>query len=220
MIEAESRRERRASARRYDQTWFDSGQRSAALAFVRGRIGRARFYVLVADPLFGPPQILQFLHAVPRVDVTITILTSRLAFESEGDDHSEAELPGRKAPSSRSPSQSRRRSPRIQDSKAHRIDDFRSAMRTFEKRGIKNAEAFVLTARPPALHDCFLVIDDVVWSLGNSLKALGDSASLILQVPDSEPVLKQLERLKAQATSFDTYAEPRREALSSRNKEG
>jgi hypothetical protein len=83
VFEAEARRERRATARRYDQTWFESGERSAALAFVRSRIARARSYVLVADPYFGARQILQFLHAVPRIDVSFTILTSRLAFENE-----------------------------------------------------------------------------------------------------------------------------------------
>jgi len=53
IVEAEVRRGKRAQARRYDQTWFDHGQRSAALAFIRSRIGRARRYVLVADPYFG-----------------------------------------------------------------------------------------------------------------------------------------------------------------------
>jgi hypothetical protein len=42
---------------------------------------------MVADPYFGARQILQFLHAVPRTQIEFTILTSRLAFESE---HAEA----------------------------------------------------------------------------------------------------------------------------------
>ena len=88
----------KATARRYDQTWFESGERSAALAFVRSRIARARSYVLVADPYFGARQILQFLHAVPRIDVSFTILTSRLAFENEDSEPSGVSANGRNEP--------------------------------------------------------------------------------------------------------------------------
>ena len=83
VIEAEERRTRRTVAKRYKQTWFDGGQREEAVSFLRGQIARARLSVMVADPYFGARQILQFLHAVPRTQIDFTILTSRLAFESE-----------------------------------------------------------------------------------------------------------------------------------------
>lgn len=83
MVEAEQRRIRRAAARQHRQTWFDGGQREKAISFLQGQLARARISVIVADPYFGARQILQFLHAVPRTQIDFTILTSRLAFESE-----------------------------------------------------------------------------------------------------------------------------------------
>ena len=198
---AESRRERRAQARRYDQTWFKDGDRDSALKFIRTRIGRAREKVLVADPYFSGNQLVQFLHAVPRTDVQLTILTSRLAFEAErppdkietatGSD----ELEGAMSPKAKA--------------EQSLLKQFSVAMETFKQRGIENASALVLTGRVPRLHDRFLVVDGNVWFLGNSLNALGDRASLILQVPDPEPVLERLLDMSLTALSFDDYLKRR-----------
>jgi hypothetical protein len=206
VFEAEARRERRAQARRYEQTWFDHDGRDEALKFIRTRIGRARNYVLVADPYFGARQVMQFLHDVPRIDVQLTILTSRLAFDSDsGDD-------GEKAASeiaTSSPPDEITVRPKAR-TELRRLKEFSQSMATFKDRGIENAVAFVLPEKTPQLHDRFLVIDDSVWFLGNSLNALGDRASLILQVPDSEPILSRLEEMRKKAITFDEYHERRR----------
>lgn len=55
------------------------------------------------------------------------------------------------------------------------------------------------------LHDRFLVIDDTVWFLGNSLNTLGDKASLIVKLPNPDEVIDQLEGMLDQAISFDDY---------------
>jgi hypothetical protein len=68
----------------------------------------------------------------------------------------------------------------------------------------------VLIGKTPPLHDRFLVIDDEVLFLGNSLNALGDRASLILSVPDSEPILAKLRAMATSALPFETYASQRR----------
>lgn len=213
VIQAEAARGRRAEAKRYDQTWFDHGQRSAALVFIRTRISRARDYVLVADPYFGGRQALQFLHAVPRIEVDLTILTSRLAFEGEETEDAAARAQDNKKSEGTYIGANGSRSRKKRDAEARRLADFTASMATFNKRGMKNASAFVLLRKIPPLHDRFLVIDGTVWFLGNSLNALGDRASLILQVPDSEPIVERLLRMKAQALSFEDYAERRRKAL-------
>jgi hypothetical protein len=210
VFEAEERRDRRALARRYDQTWFDSGTRSAAIEFVRRRVGQARFDVLVADPYFGGTQVLQFLHAVHRIDVRFTILTSRLAFESD-EPPGPATRKGRNAPQATSPNK--------RDAEKKRLEAFAAATGTFERRGIKNAEVLVLTGKVPPLHDRFFVVDERVWFLGNSLNALGERASLILQVPDPEPVIHRLHALRRQALPFEEYAK-RRQAARARKKKG
>jgi hypothetical protein len=203
VIEAEERRERRALARRYDQIWFDSGMRSSAIDFVRSRVGQARFEVMVADPYFGGAQVLQFLHAVHRIDVRFTILTSRLAFESE-------EASGRIAPEEETevPARSTVR----RNNEQRRLGAFAAAIGTFARRGITDAEALVLTGKVPPLHDRFLVVDERVWFLGNSLNALGERASMILQPPDPEPVIQRLQALRRRALTFDEYAKRRQAA--------
>ena len=211
VFEAEQRRQRRAQARRYDQTWVDNGQRDEALQFIRSRIARARSHVLVADPYFGAQQILQFLHAVPNIDVELTILTSKLAFG--GGNYTEEDCPTQ-IDEGLIPGLSEKS--RAEQS---RLGRFSRHMATFKKRGIKNASALVLVGKKLPLHDRFLVIDDTVWFLGNSLNALGQRASLILQVPDGEPILTRLKEMQKRAISFDKYFEQRRNA-SLRQKRG
>jgi len=58
----------------------------------------------------------------------------------------------------------------------------------------------------------------VVWFLGNSLIALGERASLILQVPDSEPIVERLRRMEEAAPTFEDYAKRRRKTSSGRAK--
>lgn len=200
IVGAASQRERKAQAKRYHQTWFDDGARDEALTYIRTRIRLAQSHVLVADPYFGAKQLLQFLHAVARTDISITILTSRLAFESQF-----AEVSPRPAISTH------RQGVRTQKARAEvaRARDFESGMRTFAERGIQKCSAFVLTGKTPPLHDRFLVIDDVVLFLGNSLNALGERASLILDVPDPEPIIKRLNTMLSTATPFASYSESR-----------
>jgi hypothetical protein len=202
VVEAEQRRIRRAAAKKYKQTWFDGGQRDKAISFLRGQLSRARLSVIVADPYFGAREILQFLQAVPRTQIDFTILTSRLAFESEyaetidapRDPHDQAENSASVA------------------TETERLTNFTRSLATLRTRGMKSVTALVLSGKTPPLHDRFLVIDDEVLFLGNSLNALGARASLILSVPDSEPILTRLRAMESLAMPFETYASQRRRA--------
>ena len=80
---------------------------------------------------------------------------------------------------------------------------------------MKSVTTMVLSGKTSPLHDQFLVIDDEVLFLGNSLNALGERASLILSVPDSEPILARLRAMKSLALPFETYASQRRRTLAS-----
>jgi len=206
VVEAEQRRIRRAAAKRYRQTWFDGGQRKEASSFLRERIGKARTSVMVADPYFGALQIAQFLHAVPSTQIDFTILTSRLAFESkhigsvnvsQGDARDQVESSASAA------------------TEQQRLVHFAKSLATLSSRGMKSVTALVLREQPPPLHDRFLVIDDEVLFLGNSLNALGQRASLILGVPDGEAILAKLLAMVRQAQSFGDYASQRSQAPAS-----
>jgi hypothetical protein len=200
VVAAEQQRIRRAAAKQYKQTWFDSGQRDQALAFLRQQLTRARSSVMVADPYFGWLQIYQFLQAVPRTQIDFTILTSRLAFEGRfADSIAQADGDTDQAPAA---------SARIPESE--RLARFTHSLAELDRRGMKSVTALVLSGKKPALHDRFLVIDGEVLFLGNSLNALGERASLILSVPDSEPILVNLRTMASTATAFETYASRRR----------
>lgn len=206
VVEAEQRRIRRAAAKQYKQTWFDGGQRNEASSFLREQIGRARSSVMVADPYFGALQIAQFLHAVPHTQIDFTILTSRLAFEGKHAEDCHA------------------RQDDAQDSvensagiaaESERLMSFTRLLATLSARGMKSVTTLVLSGKSPPLHDRFLVIDEEVLFLGNSLNALGERASLILSVPDSEPILARLRAMASLALPFETYASQRRLAPAS-----
>jgi hypothetical protein len=199
VIGAEQRRIQRAAAKQYKQTWFDSGQRDEALAFLRQQLARAKVSVMVADPYFGWLQIYQFLQAVPRTQIDFTILTSRLAFESEfADSIAEADEDVDEAQVASAPTP-----------EPERLARFTRSLAELGRRGMKSVTALVLSGKTPALHDRFLVIDDEVLFLGNSLNALGERASLILSIPDSEPILAKLKAMASTATAFESYASRR-----------
>lgn len=206
VVEAEQRRIRRTAANRYRQTWFDDSQRKEASSFLREQIGKARSSVMVADPYFGALQIAQFLHAVPRTQIDFTILTSRLAFASPRAECANA---------SKDDAQHQANSFAGPATESKKLESFAKSLATLSKRGMKSVTALVLCGNPPLLHDRFLVIDDEVLFLGNSLNALGQRASLILGVPDGEPILAKLRAMMRQAQPFEDYASQRRRAPAS-----
>lgn len=196
VAEAEQRRIRRAASKHYKQTWFDVGQREKAMVFVRGLLARARSSVTVADPYFGALQIPQFLFAVPRTQIDFTILTSWQAFEHESPAAIHELLSDAEIDAANSTDGAR---------KTERLKNFTHSLASLRRR-MKSVNALVLVDKTPPLHDRFLVIDDEVLFLGTSLNALGVRASLIVSVPDSEPVLARLQAMANSATPFEAYA--------------
>ena len=66
----------------------------------------------------------------------------------------------------------------------------------------------------PALHDRFLRIDDELWMLGSSLNSFGGRGTMLLRVPDPEPVLNDLEQIWANSQDFAEWLSERRRARS------
>lgn len=89
---------------------------------------------------------------------------------------------------------------------ASKIDSFSQQLSKLEKDIKLSAKTFVL--KSSVLHDRFLVIDDAVWFLGNSLNTLGDKASLIVKLPNPDEVIGQLEGMLKKAMPFDDYRRP------------
>ncbi|MDI1278011.1 VPA1262 family N-terminal domain-containing protein [Methylobacter sp.] len=193
---AGKQREKAANAVRYDQHWFGEGKREEAMAFVRTRVSRARNLIMVADPYFGVLQIPQYLLAITSDTVKVKILTSRLAFEGgytpeEGCQEKESSLA---------------------TNSVERLNRFSEEIERVRKEGNADVEVMILPGKSPVLHDRFLVIDDEIWFLGNSLNTLGERASMIIKLPNPDEVLRELENMLNQANTFDAYRQQRTNA--------
>ncbi len=169
---AAARREKLANAKQYGQRWFPDGSREEAMRFIQGELRRAKYRVVIADPYLAGLQLGQFLYAVNPETISVTLLSSGLAFKSK-------------------------------DQELSKVDDFSHRIAQLEKDTKLTVKAYVL--RSSILHDRFLVIDDTVWFLGNSLNTLGDKASLIVKLPNPDEIIAQLEDMLQQAISFVDY---------------
>lgn len=56
-----------------------------------------------------------------------------------------------------------------------------------------------------SVHDRFLVVDDAVWLIGNSLNSLGGKASMVVRLPNPDEVIDKLDSLAAEAPDLKAY---------------
>ncbi len=191
---AVAHREKIASAKQYGQRWFSEGSREEAMRFVQGALRRARTRVMIADPYLAGLQLGQFLYAVNPDTVSVTLLTSGLAFKTMKQNASKVGF--WKCVKETLGFHSRKQEP-------SKMEDFNKRLAQLEKDAKVTAKTYVLQST--ILHDRFLVIDDAVWFLGNSLNTLGDKASMIVKLPNPDEVIGQLEGMLRQAMTFDDY---------------
>lgn len=169
---ASSRRENIARAKQYGQRWFADGSREEAMRFIQGELRRAKRRVMIADPYLAGLQLGQFLYAVSPENISVTLLSSSLAFKSN-------------------------------DFESSKIEDLSRRVAQLEKDAKVTAKVYVL--RSNMLHDRFLVIDDTVWFLGNSLNTLGEKASLIVKIPNPDDVIDKIELMLRNAVTFEEF---------------
>lgn len=190
-------REKSIVAERYDQRWFGYGMRKEAMEFIRGLVGRARNRVLIADPYFGVLQVPQTLLSISSGDVEINILTSKLAFETNFNDADDTEEP----------------SSSFRANHVNKLNDFNKHIEQIRDVGNPKVVVKVLPGKKPKLHDRFLVVDNNIWFLGNSLNTLGDRSSMIIKLPNPDEVLVELEDMLSAADDFDSYYKHRTELI-------
>ena len=211
--QAQVEREYRKDARRYDQTWFEGGQRRQALEHLRGRVQEARARLIIADPYFGATQVWQLLYAVQRASVHITILTSREAFESKFAEDEENEQVERQSEANQLVDKPASAATPIAETKRAKADakllKFANAMKLCSERLGNRTEVWIAGPAEGHIHDRFLAVDERVWSLGSSVNMLGVRPTMVLRVPHAEVVRTHLGRLLTLATSLDAYVEMR-----------
>lgn len=179
VAKADHRRKEIAYAEELGQQWFHKTRREA-ISFFRKHIKTAKEQVFVIDPYFGEKQFPQFLTAVTNKTINIKILTTYNSFDfgssEEGKEKSKL-----------------------------RLQNFQAELEKVVEK-IPNTEVKVLTGKKQPLHDRFLVIDDRVWFLGNSLNSLAIGASQIIRLPDGLSVIEKLNDMFESKTAKEFYA--------------
>jgi hypothetical protein len=176
-VAAEARkRERLAEAKQAGQHWFAEGSRAEAAQLVRELLRAARTRVIVADPYLGALQLGQFLYAVHGSEVSVTLLTTKHAFNPR---------------------------PNSSDTKSSLLKAFEQSLDDLNKHQQLTPDVRVISSS--SLHDRFLVVDDDVWFVGNSLNSLGAKASMIVKLPDPNEVIERLHVLTEAAPKLDAY---------------
>lgn len=165
---------------RQDQRWFRDRAHDA-VAELRKMVSGASELLWVSDPYFGGDDLLRTLLAVKDPKVPIQVLAGADHLRSRRNDGSEE-----------------------CDHLEQQIQEATGTSR------MNPLTVHVMLGAPPPLHDRFLLIDDDLWLLGSSLNVFGDRGSMLLRVPDPEPVLEDLRRIWSQAQEFQLWLAERR----------
>ncbi len=168
------KRERLADAKHYGQRWFAEGSRDEASHFIRELLRAVRSRVMIADPYLGALQLGQFLYTVHGSEVSVTLMTTKLAFN-----------------------------PKSSETKLGLLGAFKHSLEDLNKYQQLAPEVRVISSS--SLHDRFLVVDDDVWFVGNSLNSLGEKASMIVRLPNPNEVIERLQELISKASTLDDY---------------
>lgn len=93
--------------------------------------------------------------------------------------------------------------PTLTETKRALLESFRSGLEDLEKTQKLKPDVKIIPSS--SLHDRFLVVDEDVWFLGNSLNSFGEKASMIVRIPNPTEVIEQLEALGSKAPTLEAY---------------
>lgn len=84
---------------------------------------------------------------------------------------------------------------------------FRDSLEKLKEEVNVDAQTFIIESS--LLHDRFLVVDEKVWFLGNSLNSLGEKSSLVVRLPNPDEVIEKLNAFIEGAKSLQLFCEKR-----------
>jgi hypothetical protein len=185
--DAKSERLLNYSAQLYDQTWFTTDQRKAALEHIRAKIKHARSTIFIADPYFSANQISQYLFSIERDEIKIQILTSSSAFKKVKEAGIEAET---------------------SDDSLGTHQTLLQNLNIFQASHKNSVEIRVANTESNLFHDRFLSVDGRVWMLGSSLNSIGIRPTLTMRIPHGEKILAHLMALYNKAIPLEDFKVP------------
>lgn len=83
------------------------------------------------------------------------------------------------------------------------LQAFKGSLEELQKHQKLTPRVYVIPAS--SLHDRFLVVDEEVWLIGNSLNALGEKASMVVRLPYPDEVIERLQGLITGTPDLDAY---------------
>lgn len=186
LLDAKRERLLNHSALLYDQTWFTTDQRKAALGHIREKIKNARSTIFIADPYFSANQIHQYLFAIERDEVKVQILTSSSAFKKikKAETATKTE---------------------VGEGSLDAHHTFLKNLEIFQASHKNSIEIKVSNTENSLFHDRFLAVDGRVWMLGSSLNSIGIRPTLTMRVPHGEKILAHLLGLYENSTPLKDF---------------
>ncbi|WP_458127570.1 VPA1262 family N-terminal domain-containing protein [Pseudomonas sp. Z2-11] len=189
LLNAKSERLLNHSAQLYDQTWFTTDQRKAALDHIREKLKHARSTIFIADPYFSANQIPQYLFAIERDEIKVQILTSSTAFKKIKPSEAGTEAEASKG-------------------SLHGYQTLLRNLNIFQANHKNSIEIKVANTESSLFHDRFLAVDGRVWMLGSSLNSIGIRPTLIMRIPHGEKILAHLMGLYNNAIPLGDFKVP------------
>lgn len=180
-IKSESTRQKRALSAKLGVIWLDDPVLAAAK--IRSIIGKARDHVMIIDPYSAGPELLRFALAVTSPKVSFELITSA--------EHLKTSMPTKPGPK-------------------HEVGDMLEEALKLYKQEFDRISIRVMQGSKSPVHDRFLVSDGRVWLSGNSLNALGERASLLVELPDPSQTISKLEKVRDEAIPFELWLTERR----------
>jgi hypothetical protein len=164
-----------------EQKWFRD-QVEDAIAELRALVGGATAPLLLVDPYFGGDDLRRVLLAVQDPGLLIVILV--------GANHL------------------RERHPTLPVEECDHLD---SCLAQAQAAGPMNPmHVRVMSGSSRSIHDRLLLVDDRLWMLGSSLNAYGRRGTLLVRVPDPEPVLADVREVWSSSEDFSAWSGKRR----------
>jgi hypothetical protein len=172
---------RAARARgRAEQRWFRN-QAIDAVAELRALVGRTKGPIFAIDPYFSGEDLLRVLLVVRDPKICVDILVGAEHLrQARGPEGEEGE--------------------RLAGTLSEVVASGR----------INPIEIRVMEGATPAIHDRFLHLDKDLWMLGSSLQAFGSRGTLLVKVPDPEPVVGDLRAVWNDSIALSIWLEKRR----------
>lgn len=175
LLKAEILRKRKKKMKNVKSRIFYQKHEEAE-AFLRDLIRHARESVIIVDPYFETYELFSYAMAVSIKNIHVEIITSKLCLGKK----SRLEQYGKGGSVV----------PTVEEELRRQVER--------DESGVNGKiNVYVMTGEKPAVHDRFLIIDDEAWFCGGSLNEIGNRLTCIVQLPDSQELMKILNEIKS-----------------------